>query len=405
MGDKRRAIFLSYRRDDTAGYTGRLYDSLVERVGKERVFMDVGSIGPGRDFVDVIKAALASGAAMIVVIGPKWLGVREQGTRRIDEPRDSIRMELETALERKVPIIPVLVQGASIPRVEQLPETLHALAQRNAIELSDTRWEADVDRLVASLEALVGQRLRQRQWRRVALTGVVLALIAGVTWVVQGMVSRSVPAPQPSGAEPEWKYRRINFESFDYPGEIPPKVLKAWPVGRHSDWQAEISSGVFRICNTTKALSASLTDRQEYVEPGTTVDLNDARVSLKVRLKDAIGEHTGGGILYRNEKDTLDYYAFVLSTGNAVTLYHSSTSAGDVRVLWASELSSPPPTEAFTSLAIVGHGPTLHLYVNNTLVHVEENAELLRGAPGIMVLGSGCFEFDDFAISVPITAP
>ena len=109
------SIFISYRRRETAGHAGRLYDGLVEHFGAERVFMDV-TMEPGVDFAETIQAAVGSCGALVALIGEEWLTVTDaRGQRRIDDPADVHRMEIEAALDRRVRLIPTLVQDARMP--------------------------------------------------------------------------------------------------------------------------------------------------------------------------------------------------------------------------------------------------------------------------------------------------
>lgn len=145
-------IFISYRRDDSAPYAGRLYDRLTREFSGDAVFMDIDRIEPGDDFVDVINARLDSCDAVIALIGRSWLTCTDRsGARRLDNPDDYIRKELATALARKARVVPVLVGDAEVPRSVDLPDDLKALSRRHAIELSDTRFHADVDRLIEAL--------------------------------------------------------------------------------------------------------------------------------------------------------------------------------------------------------------------------------------------------------------
>ena len=146
-------IFVSYRRDDSAGHTGRLFDRLVEHFGRERIFMDIDTIEPGEDFVTVIENAVGSCDVLIAVIGRNWLTAG--GTSRLANPNDFVRIELATALRRNIRVIPVLVQRASMPNEQDLPEDLVKLTRRNAIELSDLRWQGDVDQLIAVMERVL----------------------------------------------------------------------------------------------------------------------------------------------------------------------------------------------------------------------------------------------------------
>jgi hypothetical protein len=146
-------IFISYRREDTAGHVGRLHDALAGHFGADRVFMDIDSIGYGDDFVEAIEKAVGSSAALVVVIGKQWLSTADkEGKRRIDNPEDFVHQEIAAALRRDVKIIPALVQSAAMPSAEVLPAPLAKLARRNAIEISDSRWQFDVERLIGVLE-------------------------------------------------------------------------------------------------------------------------------------------------------------------------------------------------------------------------------------------------------------
>lgn len=148
-------VFISYRRDDAAGYAGRLYDSLAPRYGPDQVFMDIDTIRPGADFVAVIEGAVGSADVVIALIGPRWATVTDaEGRRRLDNPEDYVRIELAAALRREIVVIPVLVQGADMPRSTDLPGPLAPLARRNAIEMSDARWHYDVARLAGALDGL-----------------------------------------------------------------------------------------------------------------------------------------------------------------------------------------------------------------------------------------------------------
>ena len=147
-----RAIFISYRRDDAEGQAGRLFEDLEERFGKASVFMDVTGIEPGRDFRKVIEQQVASCGVLLAIIGKDWLTATDaDGHRRLDDPADFVRLETAAALKRDIPVIPVLVRGAKMPRAEQLPEDLADLSFRNSVELSHARWVSDVQLLINAL--------------------------------------------------------------------------------------------------------------------------------------------------------------------------------------------------------------------------------------------------------------
>jgi hypothetical protein len=146
-------IFLSYRREDSGGHAGRLYDRLSQHFGRNNLFMDVDTIGLGRDFVVAIQDAVGACDVLLAVIGRQWLiSADPLGRRRLDDPEDFVRLEIMTALTRKIPVIPVLVGGASLPHFTELPDILQPLARRQALVVGD-HFHPDVDHLIAVLEA------------------------------------------------------------------------------------------------------------------------------------------------------------------------------------------------------------------------------------------------------------
>ena len=185
-------VFISYRRDDAAGYAGRLEEALEKRLGRGSVFRDVLDIAPGADFVDAIRQRLAGAQAVLVLIGPRWAGGDGPGSRRIDDTQDFVRLEVQEALASGAKLIPVLLPGARMPGEDELPEPLKPLARRNAMNLGDTHWDADIERLVAS----IGIAPPRRVWPwalGAALLGA--ALVAG--WCAW----RPAPAPPPDASE------------------------------------------------------------------------------------------------------------------------------------------------------------------------------------------------------------
>ncbi len=146
-------VFISYRRGDTAFPASWLFDRLAERFGRDQVFKDVDSIELGDDFVEVITAAVGSCDVLLVVIGDRWLtSTDKDGRRRLDDPSDFVRLEVEAALIRNVRIIPILVDGAQMPSADDLPSSIGLLARRQALELSPSRFEFDTSRLMRVLD-------------------------------------------------------------------------------------------------------------------------------------------------------------------------------------------------------------------------------------------------------------
>ena len=149
-------VFISYRRKDTAAYAGWLYERMVARFGENNIFMDL-EMPPGIDFHERITEVVSGCVVLLIMIGPGWAeATEEDGTRRLDNPGDFVRLEIETGLARpEVTPIPVLVGGARMPKREDLPPQIQAIARRNAIELSDGRWSYDVGRLADALAHLL----------------------------------------------------------------------------------------------------------------------------------------------------------------------------------------------------------------------------------------------------------
>ena len=164
-------IFISYRREDSAAWAGRLSDRLSARFPQSHIFMDV-DMDLGIDFVEEIEKNVGACDVLIVVIGRHWLSsADEEGRRRLDNPEDFVRLEIGTALKRGIRVIPVLVEGALMPQSGQLPDDLKLLARRNALNISHDRFRADAERLNGAVERALEsarvelQRKREEQER------------------------------------------------------------------------------------------------------------------------------------------------------------------------------------------------------------------------------------------------
>jgi len=203
-------IFICYRREDTAANAGRLADALVERFGRNSVFMDVDTIEPGVDFNDEIDRALGQCDVLIALIGPRWLDSANAHGRRLDDPQDFVRVEIGHALDRNIRVIPTLVGGAEMPEADELPGDLVKLAKRNAVELTDKRFRSDMQALLEPLEriaqqkrdaalpaaaALVAPPNRHGESMAVATKQPVPPLVTGVP---QGVLLADTRAPAPS---------------------------------------------------------------------------------------------------------------------------------------------------------------------------------------------------------------
>jgi hypothetical protein len=181
-------IYISYRRMESAAYAGRLFDHLSRHFGRRSVFMDIDTIRRGEDFPQAIESALNACDVVLVVIGNTWATCTGQdGRRRLDDPKDWVRLEVAAALRRDILVVPVLVEGARLPDPTSLPEELRALCQRHACELTDLRWSYDVGELVKDLETGLRPpkrfkipRIKDKRLRWLPGTAIILVLLVGV---------------------------------------------------------------------------------------------------------------------------------------------------------------------------------------------------------------------------------
>jgi hypothetical protein len=164
-------IFINYRRGDDPGFTQALLGRLEQTFAEDQLFMDVEDIAPGQDFVEVLNEQVAQCDVLIAMIGRGWLeAVDEDGKRRLDDPEDFVRIEIESALKQKKRVIPVLVNDAKMPRLAELPDSLHPFARCNAVRLTHERFRADAQDLIKSLqnvltEAKTARRVEQKARR------------------------------------------------------------------------------------------------------------------------------------------------------------------------------------------------------------------------------------------------
>ena len=146
-------VFISYRRDDSAGYAGRLHDRLSAEFGRQQIVMDVDSFDLGVNFVTALREEVSKCDVLLAVIGPNWLNVRDEaGRRRLDNPNDFVRTEIATALQRNIRVIPILLDGTRPPQPDQLPQNLQELSLRNALDVRHTSFSSDVGKLVHALK-------------------------------------------------------------------------------------------------------------------------------------------------------------------------------------------------------------------------------------------------------------
>lgn len=183
-------IAISYRRQDSSSVAGRLYDRLQNEFGKGNVFMDFDSIPYGVDFRDHIKQTLQRAKVVVAIIGPDWSGGRDLAKRRIDDPADFVRLEVASALESGIPIIPVLINDTPMPDAQSLPPALEALAYRNGLALdTGIDFHHHADRLIAGIHrvldpaaAAAPKAASKKTWPLLVAVAVVAIIAAGAVW-------------------------------------------------------------------------------------------------------------------------------------------------------------------------------------------------------------------------------
>jgi hypothetical protein len=189
-------IFISYRREDSGGHAGRLCDRLSARFGDARVFMDLQDIEPGQNFVRSIEDVIGTCECVVAVLGPRWV---EALQRRSPDAEDFVRHEIRAALARGIPVVPVLVGGAGMPSMEELPPELAPLRQRNAFAIRDERFDDDVARLGDAIASYVGKGTGETRTTVRRTTRSLVAVAAAV--VLAAAVAATYLSGRP--AEPE----------------------------------------------------------------------------------------------------------------------------------------------------------------------------------------------------------
>lgn len=250
-------VFISYRRDDSAGYARAIAAELAQRFGSERVFIDVDDIAAGQGFAEVIQRAVVGASVLLVLIGRHWRGEREGLPARVEDPADFVRREVAAGLRSGMRVIPVLLDGVSMPSAADLPDEIRPLCGLQALELGNTRFAADMDRLAAALAETVGPANRSADGRRRLAVAGLLALLGAAAW--------------------------LHFTAR-------PPVNGAWQAELHYDWEAAPRSERFVFAGERHALTGTATFL------GVSRGLLDSSVDRAgLRFSTRTGEMGGGG--------------------------------------------------------------------------------------------------------------
>src|SRR5215471_561151 len=202
-------IFINYRREDSTATAGRVHDRLGQSFGRKTLFMDVDHIPPGVDFVTHLNNQVAACDVFLAIIGPNWLNVtNEKGDRRLDAADDFVAIEIAAALARNIRVIPVLVDGARMPKAGELPKSLKPLVRRQAFDLRHTHFGRDAEALIEKIgEAIGDKRIKVGRWRVAAGIVVALLFLGGIGLFATGMPISLPWAVQPDAREHSEKER------------------------------------------------------------------------------------------------------------------------------------------------------------------------------------------------------
>jgi hypothetical protein len=155
-------VFICYRREESAFAARVIYDRVAQRLGPENFHLDIDNIDVGVDWFNALTDRIGACDALVAIIGRNWISnVDKDNRRKIDDTNDFVRIEIEAALKRDIRVIPVLLDGAVMPKSAELPDSLKGLARRQGIEISSARFEADVEKLTAALGSILDERRRR----------------------------------------------------------------------------------------------------------------------------------------------------------------------------------------------------------------------------------------------------
>jgi len=269
-------VFISYRREDSGGYAGRLFDILSANFGRENTYMDIDTIKGGDNFEAVIEEKVSQCDVLLAVIGERWLTITgADGSRRLDMAGDFVRLEITKALERGVRVIPVLVGGATVPHVDDLPNDLRPLSVHQAMDLRDAHFHADAEQLMNELKKAVPSitsRPRKLKSTRLALA---VSSVLAVAVIVGGILvflhvkpaahkitdsaseKRSAPAdgsvPSAQAANPT----AIEADKSKSSNKGPANVNYKWKATVKYDWPGAVYDETFSFETAGSELSGT----------------------------------------------------------------------------------------------------------------------------------------------------
>lgn len=399
-------IFISYRRADSGPYAGRIYDRLATYFGHENVFKDVDNIRPGEDFGESIQESLKRCSVAVVIIGPRWLATqpaeREQGP---DEVSDYVRIEIETAFELGLRIIPVLTDGATMPRSSQMPASLQRLSRIHAISVrDDPDFAHDVQRLIDAIEVSAerppsseppGRSVRQRQRRPASVprrplvmtlalaTLVVVVVVAGTLILSQTSLLRNLthsassPTAPPGAAEA--LYQQITGS--------PPSLSDSLSAPDDNGWDTGTAQPLGRCGYNAGAYSVSVSQTDTAAEcypRGLVYDNLAIQVTMTIVAGDA------GGLIFRAGAASSPHYRFAVYRDDQYDLVLGNDADQPTGIAGGRSAFIRTNSGQDNVLTVIANGDSILLYINE---HFIQSAVATQSAATTFG-GIGFFAYD-----------
>ena len=398
-------VFICYRREDAPATTGRIYDHLVQSFGEGSIFKDVDSIPVGADFPSHIQRILRQATAQVVIIGPRWLDIHDEAGRpRLQNPGDFVRQEIETGLSSGIPVIPVLVEGATMPPVQALPASVAPLARLQAVNIRfDPDFTADARRLISAIERVDStargtaarpsaspatsappSRASKRGWLLGSLL-VALAALLVVLATTQGILQfpplgavSGVPAATPTATVTPI-IGSIYLNALAVPAS-------GWTVDEHCHF---LSDGY----HDDATASAKNTANACYAP----VQAKDAVISVDAKLV-AGPLDFGYGVVFRSDTNHSEY-GFLISADGHWTTYKLVKNQLTPLNAWTTTATVDQKKGAHNTLNVYFKGTQMNLFVNGMLVGQAEDATFSSGVVGLTASAGQNVVFANFSVT------
>ena len=402
-------VFICYRREDAPATTGRIYDHLVQSFGEASVFKDVDSIPVGTDFPSHIQRILRQATAQVVVIGPRWLDIRDEaGRSRLQNPGDFVRQEIETGLASGIPVIPVLVEGATMPPARVLPASLAPLTRLQAVNIRfDPDFTTDVRRLITAIERVdttargaaarpgvsrAGNAQSSKTSGRGWLFGGLLVALAALLVVLAatrglfqfppiGTVSRTptATATATATASPTPVTGAIYLQSLAQP-------VSGWTMDTHCKF---LSDGY----HDDYTAGAQNTANPCY----SPVQVKDAIIVVDAKLLSGPLDF-GYGVVFRSDTDRSEY-GFLISPDGHWTAYKLVKNQLTHKIDWTETAEVDRNKGAHNLLTVYFKGAHMNFFVNGILVGQADDDTFSSGTIGLIASAGQNVVFANFSVT------